>query len=178
MNYNRNGDLFIQLPQGPVYDSYKLYLFVNIIDDTYGTVVYNIARPVTVMPDNNFASFITTNDPNSPFFQDLNSGNLNIVAKNVIALSSVFNIQSLSASSSATSSNRNTTNAKNSDNDQIAQIREYLTCKLVDLSVSHMSSIKVMSSALASATANTEQISRNSAVRFYLNNFFIYSDTK
>jgi hypothetical protein len=172
LNYNRNGDLFIQLPQGPAYDSYKLYLFVNIIDDTYGTIVYNITQPVTVMPDNNFASFITATDPNSPFFQDLNSENLNIVAKNVIALSSVFNIQSLSASSSATSSSLNTTNATNADNDQKAQIREYLIGKLVDLSVSHMSSIKVMSSALASASANTEQISRNSAVRFFKNNFF------
>jgi hypothetical protein len=138
-------------------------LFVNIIDDTYGVTVYNITTPVIVLPNFNLANSltasITTNDPNSPFLQDLNSGNLNRVAKNVIALSSVFNIQSLS---SATIKK----NSSNADNDQKSQLREYLISKVVDLSVSHMSSIKVISSALASASANTEQISRNSAVNY------------
>ena len=154
----------VKLPQGPAYDSYKLYLFVNIIDDTYGVTVFNITRPVIVMPNFNLAdsltSSITTNDPNSPFLRDLNSGNLNLVAKNVIALSSVFNIQSLSSAT-----NKNSSQA---DNDQKSQLREYLISKVVDLSVSHMSSIKVISSALASASANTEQISRNSAVNYFL----------
>ena len=138
-------------------------MFVNIIDDTYGVTVYNITTPVIVLPNFNLANSltasITTNDPNSPFLQDLNSGNLNRVAKNVIALSSVFNIQSLS---SATIKK----NSSNADNDQKSQLREYLISKVVDLSVSHMSSIKVISSALASASANTEQISRNSAVNY------------
>ena len=154
----------VKLPQGPAYDSYKLYLFVNIIDDTYGVTVFNITRPVIVMPNFNLAdsltSSITTNDPNSPFLRDLNSGNLNLVAKNVIALSSVFNIQSLSSATSK--------NSSQADNDQKSQLREYLISKVVDLSVSHMSSIKVISSALASASANTEQISRNSAVNYFL----------
>jgi hypothetical protein len=167
LNYNKKGDLFIQLPQGPEYDSYKLYLFVNIIDDTYGTIVYNITQPVTVMPNDNLANdlaaSISTNDPNSAFLRDLNSGNLNLVAKNVIALSFVFNIQSLSASSPTTLSN---SNASNADNDQKAELREYLIKKVADLSLSHMSSIKVISSSLASASANTNQITRNSAVKF------------
>lgn len=169
LNYNKKGDLFIKLPQGPAYDSYKLYLFVNIIDDTYGTIVYNITQPVTVMPNDNLANSlaasISTNDPNSPFLQALNSGNLNLVAKNVIALSSVFNIQSLSATSSATSSNSSVNNA---DNDQKAELREFLIKKVSNLSVSHMSSIKVISSSLASASANTNQITRNSAVFFII----------
>jgi hypothetical protein len=164
LNYNSNGDLLIQLPQGPDYDFYKLYLFVNIIDDTYGVTVYNITQPVTVMPNdnlaNNLAASIASNDPNSPFLQDLNSGNLNLVAKNVIALSSVFNIQSLSTSTATTS----TTTITNAENDKKAALREFLIGKVAELSVSDMSSIKVIASALSSASANTDQISRNAAV--------------
>jgi len=166
LNYNKNGDLYIQLPQGPDYDAYKLYLFVNIIDDTYGVAVYNITQPVTVMPNdnlaNNLAASIATNDPNSPFLQDLNSGNLNLVAKNVIALTSVFNIQGLSSSSATTTTSSNTTS--NAANDQKAALREFLIGKVAGLSVSDMSSIKVISSALSTASANTDQISRNAAV--------------
>ena len=117
------------------------------------------------MPNNNLtnslAASIATNDPNSTFLLDLNSGNLNIVAKNVIALTSDFNIQSLSQSSSS---------PNNTENDQKAVLREFLIGKVAELSVSDMSSIKVIASALSSATANTDQISRNAAV----NKFFIF----
>lgn len=112
------------------------------------------------MPNLNLANIlaesIASNDMNSPFIQALNSGNLNLVAKNVIALSSVFNIQSLSSATSFKSSQE--------DNEQKSQLREYLISKVVELSVSHMSSIKVISSSLASASTNTEQLTRNSAV--------------
>lgn len=122
--------------------------------------VYNITRPIIVVPNLNLANIlaesIASNDMNSPFIQALNSGNLNLVAKNVIALSSVFNIQSLSSATSFKSSQE--------DNEQKSQLREYLISKVVDLSVSHMSSIKVISSSLASASTNTEQLTRNSAV--------------
>ena len=165
LNYNSNGDLWIQLPQGPDSDGNKIYLFVNIIDDTYGVSVYNLPQPVIVTPNNNLAdqlaSTITSNDPNSPFLQDLNSGNVNLVAKNVIALTSVFNIQSLSSSSAASS---NSTASASNANDQKASLREFLVGKVTELTVSDMSSIKVISSALSTASANTEQLSRNAAV--------------
>lgn len=122
--------------------------------------VYNITRPIIVVPNLNLANIlaesIASNDMNSPFIQALNSGNLNLVAKNVIALSSVFNIQSLSSATNFKSSQE--------DNEQKSQLREYLISKVVELSVSHMSSIKVISSSLASASTNTEQLTRNSAV--------------
>ena len=156
--------MWIQLPQGPDSDGNKIYIFVNVIDDTYGVTVFNITQPVIVNPNNNLATqlaaSITTNDPNSPFLQNLNSGNVNLVAKNVIALTSVFNIQSLS--SSGTSASTNLTSAS-AENDQKASLREFLIGKVTELTVSDMSSIKVISSALSTASANTEHISRNSA---------------
>ena len=176
LNYNSDGNLWIQLPQGPDYDGNKLYLFVNIIDDTYGSTVFNIQQPVVVTPNNNLAdqlaATITSNDPNSPFLQDINSGNVNLVAKNVIALTSVFNIQALSSSQTQTQSNSSSSTSSSSAspiqanpvNDQQASLREFLIGKVADLSVSDMSSIKVISSALSAASANTEQISKNAAV--------------
>ena len=189
LNYNSDGNLWIQLPQGPDYDGNKLYLFVNIIDDTFGSTVFNIQQPVVVIPNNNLAdqlaATITSNDPNSPFLQDINSGNVNLVAKNVIALTSVFNIQALSGSQTQTQSNSSSSTSSSSSssspiqanpvNDQQASLREFLIGKVADLSVSDMSSIKVISSALSAASANTEQISRNAAVKFSNKFNFIYS---
>ena len=87
------------MPQGPDSDLNRVYIFVNVIDDQTGTTVYDIPIPVTVFPDNqlatNLANSISTNDPTCPALVALNSGNLNLVAKNVIGLTSVFNIQSL-----------------------------------------------------------------------------------
>ena len=139
---------------------------MNIIDDTSGTVVYNIPTPVTVTPNNalanSLADSITNNDPNSPFLVQLNSGNLNLVAKNVIALTTVFNIQS---SSSASSTNVNLTQV-NEVNNQMAALREFMVNKVTELSVSDISSIKVISSALSAATQSPDQVSTTLAVKF------------
>ena len=168
LNFNANGDLWIQLPQGPNNDGNRIYLFVNIIDDTYGTSVFNITQPVIVTSNDNLAkqlaASINTNDPNSDFLQDLNSGNVNLVAKNVIALTTVFNMQSLTSNESTTPS------SVGDDNDQKASLREYLIDKVADLTVSDMSSIKLISSALSTGSANTEQISKNMAV---INHIFL-----
>ena len=152
-----------QLPQGPSGDSYKIYLCVHIIDDTDGLTVYNLPLPVTVMPNNediaaSLLNSIDTNDASMPFLVDLNSGNLNLVSQNVIALTTSFNnIQTSPASASnATYLTQEFT--------QMASVRTYLVEKVTSLSVSDVSSIKVISSALASATQTTSQISKKSAV--------------
>jgi len=141
---------------------------VNIIDDTSGTVVYNIPTPVIVKPNdalaNSLADSISNNDPNSPFLVQLNSGNLNLVAKNVIALTTVFNIQSTSSSSNQ---NVNLTQL-NEVNNQMASLREFMVNKVTQLSVSDISSIKLISSALSSATQAPQQISSSVAVKLQL----------
>ena len=143
----------IQLPEGPSSDSYKIYLFVNIIDDTDGTTVYYLPNPVIVTPNNNLATSladsITSSDPNCQFLVELNSGNLNTVSKNVISLATVFNIQSESQTA-ASSSSSGTVNLTQIDqvNNQMATLREFLVNKVTELSVSDISSIKVISSAI------------------------------
>ncbi len=161
INYNSVGIASIQLPQGPESDSYKIYLFVNIIDDSTGTTVYLISTPVVVTPNDQLTDDLTTmlatNDPSSQINLELNSGNLNLVAKNVIALTSVFNIQSRSNSSGNISEKTN----------KMADLREFMVKKVTELSVTDISSVKVISSALSVSTQTYEQITSNTAV-FYI----------
>ena len=148
------GQVALQLPQGPITDSYRIYLFVNIIDDSDGATVYQISNPVIVEPNDalvgDLAISILTNDPNSQILTDLNSGDLNVVAKNVIALATVLNIQD------------NITVASQAN--QMASLRDFLVAKIADLSVWDISSVKVVASSLSAATGTPEQISSNTAV--------------
>jgi hypothetical protein len=134
---------------------------VNIIDDSTGTTVYLISTPVVVTPNDQLTDDLTTmlatNDPSSQINLELNSGNLNLVAKNVIALTSVFNIQSRSNSSGNISEKTN----------KMADLREFMVKKVTELSVTDISSVKVISSALSVSTQTYEQITSNTAV-FYI----------
>ena len=166
LNYNSNGVISLQLPQGPDTDSYFVYLFVNVIDDTDGKTVYYLTTPVQVTPNNNLANSlansIANNDASNPVVLQLNSGNLNLVSKNVIALATVFNIQSTNNGNGSTT---NSTIQSNQVNNQVASLREFLVTKISGLSVSDISSIKVIASALSAATQSPNQISTNTAVR-------------
>ena len=170
LNYNSNGVLTVQLPQGPDLDLNRIYIFVNVIDDTYGTTIFNISTPVTVSPDNqlatNLANSISTNDPTCSTLVALNSGNLDLVTKNVIGLTTVFNIQTSGSisSSSGSNSNSNVSNQINSMNDQFANLREFMVNIVSNLSVTDLSSIKVISSALSTATQTPSQITTKTAV--------------
>ena len=169
LNYNSNGVISLQLPQGPDTDSYFVYLFVNVIDDTDGKTVYYLTTPVQVTPNNNLANSlansIASNDASNPVVLQLNSGNLNLVSKNVIALATVFNIQSTNSGSNGNGSTTNSTIQSNQVNNQVASLREFLVTKISGLSVSDISSIKVIASALSAATQSPNQISTNTAVR-------------
>ena len=143
---------------------------MNIIDDSFGKVIYKIPSAVVVIPNNELANLISDSILNqNPYCQAyiyLNSGNLNLIAKNVIALSTVFNIQSESQTA-ASSSSSGTVNLTQIDqvNNQMATLREFLVNKVTELSVSDISSIKVISSALSAATQSTSQISSKTAVK-------------
>ena len=166
--YNSFGTFEVKLPQGPAYDSYGMYLIVNVIDDSGGATVYEIPTVVNVYPNDQLADQIANSlfdtTQSSPFLLDINSGNLNLVSKNVISLTSVFNVQSLGASTGSPNAVSSTTADPNDD--KKAFLREYLINKVADLTVSDISSIKVIGSALSVATGTIQQISKSSAVFF------------
>ena len=143
------------MPQGSQFDSYFVYLSVNIIDDFSGKTTFQLPSPIKVMPsktNSNIFETILYNNGESLNIQTLNeikSGNLNLISKNVIVLSHALNRQISSYSFS---------------DDQNALIREYLMDKLSDLSVSGISSIKILSTALSVLTQIPNQTSSNLAV--------------
>ena len=122
------------------------------------------------MPNNeqniaaNLLTSINSNDPTNAFLINLNSGNLNLVSQNAIALSSSFNNFLSSSSSGSNDNDTATTNQLNQVYTQMASLRTYLVEKVASLSVSDTSSMKVISSALYSVTQTTSQVSTQAAV--------------
>lgn len=174
MNYNSNGTLTVQLPLGPEYDSYRIYIFVHIIDDGNGRTIYNITKPVKVYPNKNLTTSIMQDildlEPSSQFLQELNDKDLQKAAKNIIGLSNSLNIQ---YDTSKIESNQSLT-YKNisdlaSDEDEIekskrASVREFLIDTVNNITVSSLSDIKIISSVLSSVTQSASEISQKSAV--------------
>ena len=97
LNYNEEGILYTQLPQGPPYDSYNISLFVQIIDDADAIAVYEIPTLVTVLPVANQTQEIEYEIINgltsSQFTQSLSTGDLQICAKNIISFTSMLNFE-------------------------------------------------------------------------------------
>jgi hypothetical protein len=168
LNYNQNGILDIQLPQGPTTDSYRQYIFVNIIDDSNGITVFTIETPVVVTPNDALVTqlldSLSSSDMSSQFMLNLNSGNLNLITKNIIGLSSVLNAQQMTSTSTSANSSSNV-NTNDETNRQMASIREFMVEKLTQFNASDLSSVKVLASTLSVTTKNSEQITTRLAVR-------------
>jgi len=164
LNYNSDGVLPVQLPQGPDYDSYKIYLFVNVIDDSYGTTVYNLPDPVYVYPNreiaDNLLNEILADSPRSTIVTSLSSGNLKTVANFVTTLSTQLNIQSAMNATNDTNSTTLT-----AEQEKKALLREIFISKLNEMPISDLSSIKLFASALSATTTASNEISRKSAVK-------------
>jgi hypothetical protein len=163
----------VQLPQGPDYDFYKIYLLVNIIDDSGGITVYKFAEPVYVYPNkeatDRIINEILENNPRSLIVTNLNSGNLKTVTNFVSILSTQINMQNIVApTNSANNSNSSTLSEERKNN---AILRETCISKVSELSISDLSSIKLFASALSTSTSVSKEISRTSAVSLVYHGF-------
>ena len=142
------------MPEGPSSDFYKIYLYVNILDDMGGTTVFPIVTPVTVYPFDDLAYNMVYSIVNESSVDQINayinSGNLNILAKNVIPLSTALNI--ISKRVLTTSDNL------------LARARKYMIDRVTESSLSDLSSIKVISSSLSASTETHEQVSSTTGV--------------
>jgi len=150
ISYNSLGVGNLQLPQGPQSDSYQIYLSVNIFDDTNGVTTFSLPSPVVVLPNTNLLS-----DPSSnvQLMTELNSGNVNLVARNVIAIATGFNMQF------------NLSQTSTSQISEVTAFKELLAKKVTQLSVSDSNSINTIASSLSSLTQVPEQVSPNLAVK-------------
>jgi hypothetical protein len=166
LSYNSDGILQTQLPQGAFYDSFRLYLFINIIDDSGGITTYAISAPIFVYPNPDLNSKmyneLTANDPRSTAVVTLNSGNLKDVATFITVFSIELNYQATNTNSS--NGTKNGTITSSPEVEERAKLRELLMSKLNGMSISDLSSVKLFSSALSTMTQKPIEISRNTAV--------------
>ena len=91
------------------------------MDDTNGVTIYSLPSPVVVLPNTNLLS-----DPSSnvQLMAELNSGNVNLVARNAIAIALGLNMQFDSSQTSA------------SQISEVTAFKELLVNKVTKLSVS------------------------------------------
>ena len=141
----------LKLPQGPSTDSYFIYLSVNIIDDTNGVTTYTLTNPVVVLPNSNLVLELKNSSNNTLLIAELNSGNLNLVACNSLAISTSLNMEFNSSQSM-------------SQINQISELKEYLVERVTQFSVSDSSSFSTIASTLSSLTQIPNHVSSNMAV--------------
>jgi hypothetical protein len=169
LSYNSDGILAAKLPQGPETDSYKVYIHVNIIDESYGFTTFQVANPVQVYPNTDLTQTLfetaLTKDPRNPAVVSLNTGNLKTVASFVTTLTAEINMKGSPSVINATD------NETISQLNKKAELREVLINQLKDMPISDISSIKLFSTALSSSTQDTKEISRSAAV---ISSFFLF----
>ena len=95
MSFNENGYVRVQLPAGPQDDSYKIYLFVRIIDDLGGVTEYKLGSPIVVEPDfvfvTSYLNDMLDNKNTKTFIKQLFTGNLQQTTQNIISYASNLN---------------------------------------------------------------------------------------
>jgi hypothetical protein len=135
-------------------------LTVLIIDDSNGVTVYDISKPVSVLPSSNqilsdLTQSILCNFACSEQLLQINSGNLNLIALNLISLVRTFNMENFNN----LSSQLNTQNINKQ-----SEFLEFLLDKLNEIIISDMSSMKVMGSCLSELTRQSDFVSSKIAV--------------
>ena len=105
--YNQNGQFSLKLPVGPSYDSFKISLFLFIIDDVGGTTTYQLSSQIRTLPSAQFAlsiikemnkvfssSLPDTGAPQNPMIQTFLAQNLNSASEFLSSFLSEVNYMS------------------------------------------------------------------------------------
>jgi hypothetical protein len=179
------------LPIGPSTDSYRLYLYVNIIDNDNGVTTYNISTPIQVQPDTstitNLIQELSNPSSTGTISNILASGNSQVATTVLLSVSSLLN--SASSSSNASSNdviniifylcylflNYNctlTTTKKTTLSNQNSALRDYLATYINNLSISDINSVSNQASMLTALTAASNEVTRNTAV--YIITLFMF----
>lgn len=148
LSFNQNGLLVTQLPPGSKLDGYKLYIFVQIIDDSDAITIYEIEKPVVVQVRHDVLSQLSNqlaNDPeNSEFFKQIKYGNLQQASTNMISMSMLLKEQ------------------PNNEQDNY-KIKDLFIQAANDLEADDLSSVKVISSVVSVLTENIQELTEFSA---------------
>jgi hypothetical protein len=109
---------------------------------------------------NSILQSLSTNDFSSPILKQIISGNMQTSSKSIIMLAMAINDQS-----SSTKSNSSSTMSEQTK--QNAILRDFFINHTITMSVSDMSSIKLISSVLSATTNVYNEITNESAVIYF-----------
>lgn len=154
---NATGYFYSQLPPGDTSDSNRLYVFVQIIDDSGSMAVYYITAPVIVPLQSstliNNANDILSMTSGSYIVSCITSSDISVASSGIIAFWSSLN--QLISSGSLPSASLDLT--------QIQNIAQIFTSSLDSYSLTSFSSIKAASSALSVVSSYTDLLSSTTA---------------
>lgn len=92
---NSNGISEFKLPNGPIDDSFKISLFVNIVDDSNAVYKYSILNPLIVQPNvaliDNLANKILLN--NSDYLNELRNSSVQYTTSFITSFASILDNQ-------------------------------------------------------------------------------------
>ena len=96
---NSNGTSEFKLPNGPIDDSFKISLFVNIVDDSNAVYKYSIQTPLTVQPNvaltDNLANKILSN--NTDYLNGLKNSSVQYTTSFITSYASILDNQNSAA---------------------------------------------------------------------------------
>ena len=172
---NSIGVTTLQLQQGPDYDSYKMNISVNIVDDNDARTAYYIPFPVYVYPDvavyRAVLAQIANKDPTSQIYKNLESRNPNIAGPSLLAVGSAIN--NMPSISSLTNPG-----AAAAQNSMIEKTRGKMLEVIDGIQADSLDSVKILGSALSMIVSTTDKLADSSIVIFSLHfSFFRYIRT-
>ena len=98
---NQTGSFFTTLPAGSSTDSNKLYIFVQVFDNSGGITVYYISTPVVVVMTTTSLfqtqADILSGSSSNPSVKSMQSPDLSVASSSIIAYASSFNQMAVSA---------------------------------------------------------------------------------
>lgn len=105
--FDSYGNVTVQLPQGAKKDSFRLYFFVQVIDDLGAITVYNLSTPCVVEPNSTLADSLTSDilSTNSSFLENINSFDTKTALNMVLGVASLLEVSALSSDNSSENSN-------------------------------------------------------------------------
>lgn len=97
LGYDSVGQIEFELPLGPAFDEYKMYLYVEVIDNDDGSTRFSLETAVVVEENTDLMdglmNSITSADPTSEANLKLFSGKPQVVLQVVNSITSVLNNQ-------------------------------------------------------------------------------------
>jgi hypothetical protein len=96
LTFDSQGSVYIQLPKGPSYDFFKLYLFVQIFDDSDAITVFSITTPVVVevnstLAENLALDVLSSTSGTSSILADLANSDLKSSVNTILTITSMIN---------------------------------------------------------------------------------------